>query len=252
VTRIPKPPLPQRIATKLRRIASRLQRVSFGRPDYSYVFIITYGRTGSTLLQKLIGSIPGTYVAGENHNALHGAFAAWRDATVLRTKYGWGFQPIDHPWHGALAADPDGYARAMVDGFVRHILKPPRSAKRVGFKEIRYLTDDLAAYLRFIDRFLAPAVFLINTRHIDQVAKSAWWKDVDRDQLAADIARFEAVTDILVAECPDRFIKIDYGDWTTNPESLRPVYAMLGARFDAADVARTLTVQLDHMKTPKS
>jgi hypothetical protein len=233
-------------------LSSRLQRVRLGQPDYSYVFIVTYGRTGSTLLQKLISSIPGTYVAGENHNSLHGAFAAWRDATTLKTKYGWGFQPIDHPWHGALAADPDAYARAMVDGFITHILRPPRGARRIGFKEIRYLTADLGDYLRFIDRFLAPAVFIINTRTIDEVAQSAWWKDVDRDQLAADIARFEAITDAIVAECPDRFIKIDYGDWTADPETLRPVYAMLGAHFDAAAVSRTLSVRLDHMKSPKS
>jgi hypothetical protein len=217
-----------------------------------YLFIVTYGRTGSTLLQKLLGSIPGVYMAGENHNSLHGTFDAWRNATILKAKYGWGHEAIDHPWHGAEAADPDGYARAMVQAFVAHILRPPRGRDTVGFKEIRYLTEDLREYLLFIDRFLSPAMFVINTRSVDEVAQSAWWKDADKDQLAANVARFEAITDALVADFPDRFVKIDYARWTRDPEALRPVYAMLGARFDAGEIAETLAVRLEHMREPKT
>jgi hypothetical protein len=187
-------------------------------------------------------------MAGENHNCLHGVFAAWRDATILKARYGWGHEGIDHPWHGADVADPDGYARGMVAAFVANILKPPCGATTVGFKEIRYLTEDLRDYLLFIDRFLAPATFVINTRSVVDVGRSAWWKDVDQAKLAADVARFEAVTDALVAEFPDRFVKIDYARWTSEPEALRPVYAMLGAPFDAAAIARTLAVRLEHMR----
>jgi hypothetical protein len=247
-----KPPLPTRLHTKWRRFKSWLSRLPLGStPPERYLFIITYGRTGSTLLQKLLGSIPGNYIAGENHNSLHGTFLAWRNANILKAKYGWGHEPIDHPWHGADAADPDAYARAMVEAFVTHVLRPPRGSKVAGFKEIRYLTEDLRDYLLFIDRFLAPATFVINTRSVDQVAQSAWWKDADKDELAANVARFEAVTDALVAEFPDRFIKIDYARWTKDPEALRPLYKMLGAEFDPARIAETLSVRLEHMREVK-
>ncbi|WP_310475516.1 sulfotransferase [Sandarakinorhabdus sp.] len=245
---ITKPPLPTRIATKLRRWQSRLARVPAGAGPERWLFIVTYGRSGSTILQKLLGSITGHYLAGENHNSLHGVFAAWRDATILKAKYGWGHEGIDHPWHGADVADPDGYARAMVAAFVANILRPPRGTRVAGFKEIRYLTEDLREYLLFIDRFFAPAVFVINVRSVDAVAQSAWWKDADKQELAANIARFEAITDALVAEFPDRFIKIDYARWTSDPETLRPVYAMLDARFDATQIAETLSVRLEHMR----
>lgn len=245
---VTKPPLPTRIATKLRRWRSRLARLPAGAGPERWVFIVTYGRTGSTLLQKLLGSIPGHYMAGENHGCLHGVFAAWRDATVLKARYGWGHEAIDHPWHGADAADPDGYARAMVAAFIANILRPPRGTRVAGFKEIRYLTDDLRDYLLFIDRFFAPAVFVINTRSVDAVAQSAWWKDADKAALAANVARFEAITDALVAEFPDRFVKIDYARWTNDPEALRPVYALLQAPFDPAQIAATLTVRLEHMR----
>jgi hypothetical protein len=245
-----KPALSQRVATKLRRLRGSLarQRLPWSAAPQSHVFIVTYGRTGSTLLQKLIGSLPGHYMAGENHDCLHGVFEAWQNACVLKEKYGWGYQAVDHPWHGAHVADPDGYARAMVAAFIDNILKPPRGSRVIGFKEIRYLTADLRDYLLFIDRFLAPAKFIINTRSVDAVAQSAWWKTVDKDTLAADVARFNDITDALVAEFPDRFVKIDYARWTTDPEALRPVYALLDMPFDAAAIAATLQVRLEHMR----
>ncbi|MGL4542299.1 MAG: sulfotransferase, partial [Polymorphobacter sp.] len=236
--------------TKLRRLRGRLARarLPWSAPPQAHVFIITYGRTGSTLLQKLIGNLPGHYMAGENHDCLHGVFDAWRNAGVLKAKYGWGYEAADHPWHGADAADPDGYARAMVAAFIANILKPPRGSRVIGFKEIRYLTADLRDYLLFIDRFLAPAKFIINTRSVDAVAQSAWWKNVDKATLVADVARFEALTDALVAEFPDRFVKIDYARWTRDPEALRPVFALLGMPFDRAAIAATLDVRLEHMR----
>jgi len=247
-----KPPLPTRLHTKWRRFKSWAARLPLGaEPPQRHLFIITYGRTGSTLLQKLLGSIPGVYMAGENHNSLHGAFVAWQNATILKQKYGWGHEPIDHPWHGADAVDPNAYARAMVEAFVTHVLRPPRGKTTVGFKEIRYLTEDLREYLLFIDRFLSPAVFVINTRSVEQVAQSAWWKDADKDQLAANVARFEAITDALVSDFPDRFVKVDYARWTKDPEALRPLYAILGADFDPAAIAATLSVRLEHMRDPK-
>ena len=247
MTLIIKPPLPQRLATKLRRLRNRLSRTG-AAGDYRYLFIITYGRTGSTLLQKLLGSLPGYYMAGENHNCLHGTFEAWRNATILKDKYGWGHEGRDHPWHGSDVADPDGYARGMVAAFVANILKPPSGARTVGFKEIRYLTEDLRDYLLFIDRFLTPATFVINTRSVDAVAQSAWWKGADKARLTADVARFEAITDALVAEFPDRFVKLDYAQWTRDPEALRPLFRLLGARFDAGRIAETLAVRLEHMR----
>lgn len=248
MSKVQKPPLPQRVRTKLRRLGERSRRIGAGG-DYRFVFIVTYGRTGSTLLQKLLNTLPGHYVAGENHGLLRGLYESWRDAMVLKEKYGWGHQATDHPWHGALMADPDGYAKALGAAVVEHVLKPPRGARVVGFKEIRYLGhDDLTGYLDFIGRVFSPALFVVNTRSVEQVSQSAWWKTADKDKLAANVAEFEAVTDRLAAERPDRFVKIDYATWTTDPEALRPVYALLGMDFDRETVARTLEVRLEHMR----
>ena len=40
------------------------------------LLIVTYGRSGSTILQSLAQTIPGCHTAGENYNALEGLFRA--------------------------------------------------------------------------------------------------------------------------------------------------------------------------------
>ncbi len=46
-------------------------RVSGGAPEgLGYLFIVTYGRSGSTLLQGILNSIPGYLIRGENRAAL--------------------------------------------------------------------------------------------------------------------------------------------------------------------------------------
>lgn len=51
------------------------------------LLIVTYGRSGSTLLQSMLQTIPGAHIAGENYNALHPIFQSVRRAQrTKRTK----------------------------------------------------------------------------------------------------------------------------------------------------------------------
>ena len=243
-----KPSIAARVRTRLRRYAERLRRAGPAVRPAGFVFIVTYGRTGSTLLQKVLNAMPGVYVAGENFDILHPLFEAWRNACVLKDKYGWGHQTSDHPWHGALAADPRAFGRSLAAAFVRDILKPPHGTRLAGFKEIRYLTADLPDQLAFMAEVFTPAKFVFNTRAVDAVAQSAWWKDVDKAGLAADIARFEAQVAAFSAAHPDTCVTVDYARWTVDAEALRPVHTLLGAPFDAAAVAALLSVRLEHLR----
>ena len=236
-----------RIRTRLMRIAERARRRGAPLPA-GYLFIVTYGRTGSTLLQKVLNAIPGVYVAGENFDIVGPLFQAWRNAGVLKAKYGWGHQGPGHPWHGALAADPDAFGRSLALAFVRDILRPPRGTRIAGFKEIRYLSADLEAQLEFMVRVFTPAKFVFNTRAVDQVAQSAWWKDVDKGDLAADIARFETQAAAFSAAHPEACVTIDYATWTRDAEAMRPVFELLGARFNVVEVSALLSVRLEHLR----
>ncbi len=243
-----KPPIMVRVRNRLKRYGEMLRRVGPAPRPERFVFIVTYGRTGSTVLQKLLNAMPGVYVAGENHGIVRGLFDAWRNAVVLRDRFGHGHQAAGDPWYGALAADPDGFAAQLRQAFLSTILKPPRGSRIIGFKEIRYLVPDLGEQLDFMAQVFAPAVFVFNRRAVDAVAQSGWWKDGDKDRLAADVARFDAITDRFVAANPSVCVKLDYDRWTLDPEALRPVHDLLGAPFDAAKVAEILKVRLLHMQ----
>lgn len=243
-----KPPIMTRVRNRVRRHAEQLRRVGpQGRPE-RFVFIVTYGRTGSTVLQKLLNTMPGVYVAGENHGMMRGMFDAWRNAVVLHDRYGHGHQAVDDPWYGALAADPDAFAAGLREVFLATILKPPRGSRIIGFKEIRYLAPDLGEQLEFMAQHFAPAAFVFNRRAVADVSKSGWWKDADHDKLTAEVARFDAITAAFAAAHPDVCVQLDYDKWRSDPEALRPVHDLLGAPFDAGAVADVLKVRLLHMQ----
>jgi hypothetical protein len=248
------PDLKRRIRNKYMLFRSTLaRRAMLSTPrlrNYKYVFIVTYGRTGSTLLQKILCNIPGCYIAGENMNALHGIYQSVRDSFILKKDYGYFHVPMDHPWHGAHAVNPQAFANQMIKAFVNNVINPPRGAKVIGFKEIRYLQvlDSLDGYLRFMANVFPDSIFIINTRAATSVGKSGWWKDSDQDKLSADIVRFESIADQVMADLPAQFVKISYEDWNKNPEALRPVYAKLGEHFDRDIIQSILDVPLKHLK----
>jgi hypothetical protein len=245
---VTKPALHRRIRNRLFRYGEMLRRIGSTSAPERYVFIVTYGRTGSTVLQKLLNTMPGVYVAGENHGVVRGLFEAWRNATVLHDRFGHGHQAADDPWYGALAADPTAFAVDLRQAFLKTILKPPRGSRIIGFKEIRYLVPDLAEQLAFMALAFAPAAFVFNRRSVDAVARSGWWKDADKDKLAADVARFDAITSAFAAANHDCCVMLDYDCWTVDPEALRPVHDLLGAPFDRQRVADLLQVRLMHMQ----
>ena len=45
---------------------------------YNFVFIFTYGRSGSTLLMGLLNSLPHYCIRGENNNLLHRLYPVLR------------------------------------------------------------------------------------------------------------------------------------------------------------------------------
>jgi hypothetical protein len=121
-------------------------------PPGGYVFIVTYGRSGSTLTQAYLNSFPGYCIRGESNNLildlcrmikrLEVTNFTWRreDAAkpaakrrpFLREILG---TPVD-PWYGAELVDPDRLARGLCDVFVREALHLPPGTRVGGFKDI--------------------------------------------------------------------------------------------------------------------
>ena len=227
---------------------------SLHAPEDGYVFIVTYGRSGSTLLQNLLNSIPGYCIRGENNNTLYHLARAWN--TVAQAKEMQGLRKRGepsaqiHPWYGAELTRPERYARSLANDFVREILCPPPGTRVAGFKEIRFHHDAkfFRRYMDFMRRFFPKARFVFNTRDHAAVARSGWWAEKDPEEVAARLRRAEALYDAYVEAWPQISLRLRYEDYNGNPEGMRPLFDFLGEPFDEEMAARVLGQRLQHMK----
>lgn len=234
-------------------------------PRDGYLFIVTYGRSGSTLTQGLVNAIPGYCIRGENGNLLHHLARAvavadradnlsWRREDIARPPEaqrpfltGIIGTPAD-PWYGAEAIDPDALGRALADAFVREVLHPPEGTRVAGFKEIRWHEDArfFPDFLRIVRRIFPRARFLFQTRDHEAVARSKWWGTRPREAVLAELARAEALYAAFLAENPDCSLLIRYEDYAAGPEAARRIFDFLGEPFDPDRVAAVLGRTLKH------
>ena len=143
---------------------------------------MTYGRSGTTLLQGILNSIPGYLIRGENRWApyhlyqFHQVCSAARDGQYSR---GHRLGP-DHPWFGMDDFPLEAalsYQRTLV---LETLLRPRRTTRVAGFKEIMWASGDYETFVDegYIDYLIAlfpDARFLINTRDLDATLRSGWW-----------------------------------------------------------------------------
>ena len=212
------------------------------------IFIVTYGRSGSTLLQALLMTIPGCTIRGENHNMLELLWKAAGRAQQARSVWGNDAQPPDHPWFGADKVAPPAFADALVDAFVLHVLAPPKQARWFGFKEIRYdaLGDNFPEMLDFMRASFKNATFVFNARDAADVAASAWWKNWKPEKVAALVATMDKRFVDYAAAHPECCFQTRYVDFSTDPQALRPLFDKLGEPFDQDAIKAILNHRLTH------
>lgn len=212
------------------------------------VFIVTYGRSGSTLLQNLLMTIPGCTIRGENHNTLQTIFNSVERAK--RTKAEWGKDATDpsHPWYGANDIRPYFYGAGMIDSFVANILRPPVDSRWFGFKEIRYdaFGDSFPQVMDFIRTHFKNAHIVFNTRSVDAVAKSSWWANWEPAKVRELIQRMDNRFAAYADTHPQGSTLVRYEDVSTNPEALRDLFAKLDEPFDRALVEQVMSHRLTH------
>jgi hypothetical protein len=202
-----------------------------GPDTLRYVFIVTYGRSGSTLLQGILCSQPGFLIRGENGGVLEQLFRFHRRAEAERAKHE-GDLPTSprNPWHGIDGYPPD-LALAHMRALVRDtLLRPAADTRVVGFKEIRWPDKELPAFLDFVTALFPNAVFVVNTRNLDDVANSAWWAGQKNVR-----AKLQGVEDRMLAATTalgERAYRVHYDDYVADPSRLKGLFAWLGEDFD--------------------
>jgi len=215
----------------------------------SHVFIVTYGRSGSTLLQRVLQTIPGFFIRGENNHTLYPMYLAYRRAHEARYRHGTKEHHSMDPWYGADAIDPQVFARGLAELFMKDIIQPPADARVVGFKEIRFheAGDELfEPYLDFIFDNFADSKFIFNMRGWEAISKSSWWAKMDSERVRSIIEGADTLYQNYAAKHPERCCIMSYENYDQNPDAYEPLFQFLGETFDRDLVADIISRRLKH------
>ncbi|MCF1504916.1 sulfotransferase [Afifella sp. H1R] len=220
------------------------------RPDFEkFIVIVTYGRSGSTLLQTALQTIPGAMIRGENNNLLYPLFRAWKRAHNTRYNQGQTPIPAHGPWYGADEIVPRRFGEELAGLFVREILKPTPQTRVLGFKEIRFHDaepGEMPEFLDFIREFFPPCRLIFNTRRAADVARSSWWKDVETEKVMEMVEDLDRQYADYVAAHSDTSFLVRYDDYVKDRASLRALFDFLGEAYDEAAVEAAFGHRLPH------
>ena len=227
----------------VQRVDRSVLQVFRQRRRYEYVFIFTYGRSGSTLLMGLLNSLPRYCIRGENGNVLHKIFQACETLRSLRASPATKNSANGtNPWFGLDSTNPDKFARRLVDAFVDEVLAPGRADRTIGFKEIRFSKEempDFEGYLGFVRASFPGCRIIFNHRKLTDVAASKWWSTMpaapEKLQFIED--RFNSVGDSA------EVFHFHYDRIGDSLDHVRELFAFLGERFDEAAVRKVLSVR---------
>lgn len=211
------------------------KKVPSKRDPYRYVFIFTYGRSGSTLLMGYLNSLPGFCIRGENHNALAHLCGFYRAAKETTGKVAKKSMLPVHPWYGADLIKPDEVSDTLRKAFVETILKPPADATVIGCKEIRINwneIEDFDAFLTDVLEIFEGAKIIFNHRDILATSKSSWWKDTAHSY-ATIRSMDQRLRDNRFTNAPNIF-HVEYEELIKGPEYARKLAEFLGVPFDGS------------------
>ena len=209
---------------------------------YKNLVIVTYGRTGSTLLLGILNSIPGLRVLGENAGAFRHLFE-YLNAIKTVGKHKNTDLPTS-PFFGAGQLDQEAIkttVRQAIDTYFAAARQEP-GVTCVGFKDVRYFEyhSDLVAYLEFLEEMLDDPAFVFLWRDHADVMQSGWWKSEDRIAAADTLKKVERQAAAFAAG-RSNCIEIDYTDLVSATPKLEALHDFLGADFETDRVSRILS-----------
>jgi hypothetical protein len=236
---------------RVRDLRERLARLEQGgtgdggeRTELGYLFIVSYGRSGSTLLQGLLNTIPGYLIRGENRMAPYRLWQFHETLFAARKQFGRAeaLTPRDSYYGIDEYRSTEALAR-MRSMLLDCLLRPADDTRVVGFKEIRWFQSDWQDYVRFLGQVFPGARFVINTRDHAGVVKSHWWTKMDRDEALEQLAGHEKQFDEMAEMLGTRAFRVHYDDYIADPSRLEQLWHWLGEPFDRASIDAALDVR---------
>lgn len=228
------------------------------------VFIVAQGRSGSTLLLKLLNSINGYNICGENHGALS-QLSAFYDS-ILRTEKlvprakGKSLEYTElfsrpprkdnysgFEWYNVYQLDfIEDKLRELIFG----MFNSSQEYRVWGFKEIRFGLgtiynhfninyDKFSSELNFLKQLFPQAKIIFLTRNTEDLIKSAWWAnnpEQSRKTLNKQKHLFEKYQDDNLSFC----YHVYYYDLINNTKRLQGMYDFLEEEFQIDSYDRVI------------
>ncbi len=225
--------------------------------DYSYVTVVTYGRTGSTAIQASLNALPGVLVRGENYSAMRGLGAYLQSIAEVADRHHAG--KSTHPWYGSAQLDPGAVLADIRRHVIDYVLRPTASTNWVGFKEVRYEPghfasyDELLQHLVFLGKLFPGLRYVFNVREPVDAARSGWWPENSDALEVLTTTRdwlLSATADLNTFFGPHRAACVAYEDWVADPQVLIDAYSSLGLPRDDKAVRAALLERLEHGSRP--
>ena len=232
------------------RLRARLRSLISPRPrTYRYVFVVTYGRSGSTLVQGLLNTLPRTLVRGENGFYVLPLFRARASVQAFRKIHLKHNPKASHSaFYGLDAITPRSFVESTRELVTGHLLGsvPPREVDVLGFKEVlwhRVRPGETEAFFDFLDRTFPGCLYVLNERDQEAVVGSGFWQSHDRDEVLAAIRRVEEIQAELRRTRPDRVLDLRYElvtseDRAVSDEQLRRLATFVHGSCDDGLLAR--------------
>lgn len=211
-----RPSLHDRIEISKRAVLfTRSRLLARVRHPRQYVFVVSSGRSGSTLVQGLLNALPGVLVRGENGFYLMELFRAQRRVRQFQHAFGPNSWNGTSAFYGIAEADADDFLRVTRTLMHRQLIarKNPWRITVIGFKEVRWEElhpDEYAGFFRFFERIFPDAKYVLNDRDPERTAGSGHWRSLDRGTALATLQRGRDVREFLRTTRPERTFDITY------------------------------------------
>lgn len=214
-----------------------------------HLFVMTYGRSGSTLLMGVLNSIPGYLIRGENQQAMRHLHAFHRTCVQEKQRRrSPRTRQSTHPWFGIAGFDETASLTGIRSLAESSLLRPDADTRVTGFKEIRWYHEDLADYVAWLQEVFPGCRFVVNTRNLDDVAASGWW--AKHENATGVLTGIETRLLDVAKGLGDAAHHVHYDDFVADPTSLQGLFDWLGEPFDEERVRSTMAVR--HSVVPRA
>ena len=222
----------------LRKTGGKVFPPFSGTSKMRSVYVVTYGRSGSTLITGYLSRLPGFNLRGENCLFPYFAYMTEKRIHVTHRLNLDNSQNQSNPWYGQQLLNPKRFNSDFKNIFLNQLYPNMFIPKTIGFKEIRYhkLVEDpdFAPMLDWLRELRAPGAIVFMFRDLDKVMASGWWGKLEPQEAAQTrkrLERFERQCCNYAEANPDNSIIVTYERFTSDENMPREICDLLGVKF---------------------